>query len=607
MKNIQLLKFFLQSPAYQLIFTVAQRNRSLLLVMVITNLFSVALEGATLGIAYMAITFLSNIQSDHKRLIQILSLLENTNLSQYQIFFILLMLAVILQILLSLSLYINKVATNYFAARTQTQATRAVFQQIMSFSFGCASRYKVGDLIKFVGSASGTVNNQILTLSDLIISSTFVIAYVLILMSMSPFLALAAFLLSGIVTLVQRSIIPKVALIARQVMHNQVETSKYITENIQAIRLLHTFGTQNRALAKVDSLLNENQQKLQERSRIIFLPETILGVLPIIAVTILATISYTVAPSPEAILPTLLTFLLGLQRLILRLKGVATCITKLADAEAGIHRLNEILTHDDKQFYPKTGEAFDAIEQDIQFENVCLAYDKNQSFVLDQLSFSIPKNKITALVGQSGAGKSSIVDLLIGLYQPTFGQITVNRKSLNSYIPDTWQQRIGVVSQDTFIFNDSILENLRYGNLRATFEEVVAAAKVAHAHSFILDLPDGYDTTVGERGYRLSGGQRQRLAMARAILKQPEMLIFDEATSALDSESELLIQQALLDFQRNRTIVIVAHRLSTIVEADQILVLEKGQIIESGNHYSLLRQAGRYAHYWNLQTQKVLV
>jgi ATP-binding cassette subfamily B protein/subfamily B ATP-binding cassette protein MsbA len=157
------------------------------------------------------------------------------------------------------------------------------------------------------------------------------------------------------------------------------------------------------------------------------------------------------------------------------------------------------------------------------------------------------------------------------------------------------------VSQDTFVFNDAIMNNIRYGKPEATEGEVIAAAQAAQAHDFIKALPQGYETVVGERGYRLSGGQRQRLALARAILKQPEVLILDEATSALDSQSERLVQQALAMFQEDRTVLVVAHRLSTIVNADQILVLEQGEIVERGTHQELLSRGGHYAHYWQLQ------
>jgi len=162
---------------------------------------------------------------------------------------------------------------------------------------------------------------------------------------------------------------------------------------------------------------------------------------------------------------------------------------------------------------------------------------------------------------------------------------------------------MGVVSQDTFIFNQPIIENIRYGKPEATETEVMEAAKDAQAHEFITALPERYETVVGERGYRLSGGQRQRIALARAILKQPEVLILDEATSALDSYSERLVQQALAMFQQDRTVLVVAHRLSTITGADQILVLEQGEIMERGTHQELLNRGERYAHYWNLQAQ----
>ena len=183
----------------------------------------------------------------------------------------------------------------------------------------------------------------------------------------------------------------------------------------------------------------------------------------------------------------------------------------------------------------------------------------------------------------------------------------MNGRALSEYCLEDWRRYIGLVSQDTFIFNDSILENLRYGRPEASLDEVLESAKLAQAHKFILALPEGYETVVGERGYRLSGGQRQRLALARALVKQPEILVLDEATSALDSESEKLIQEALAQFQKDRTVIVVAHRLSTIADADQILVLDRGEIVEQGSHFSLLQRGGRYARYWRLQSSTVAV
>lgn len=601
------LKTVLQSPAYQLIFSVAKRNWWLLAANLFTNLCSAVLEGSTLGVIYLAIAFLSaETPANNSSPSQMAWFLEKIPLSEEQTFLFLLAIAVVLQALLTLSNYFNKVSAAYFSAKVQPQVTGKIFERIMSFSFACASRYKVGDLIKFVTSAPGGVDGQISTINNLIVSLTFVITYSFILVKLSPLLALVAVVLALGIIVVQRWMVPKITKVSRHLMLVRVESAKFMTESIQALRLLHTFGTQKRAVDDAILLLENIQQGLQKRAKLIFLPESLLEILPVFALAVLTVILYSLTDSSEAILPVLLTFLLGLQRLAVRLKGVVGSVTQFADKSASLQRLNSILSLSDKQFYDADGESFSRLEEDIRFENASLSYDGNQSLALKDLNFTIPKNKVTALVGESGAGKSSIVDLLLGLYQPTSGRISVNGVTLQKYTPHSWQHKIGVVSQDTFIFNSSILDNLRYGCPTAGSEDVIEAAKASHAHQFILDLPNGYETVVGERGYKLSGGQRQRLALARAILKQPEILILDEATSALDSESERVIQDALSTFQKNRTVIVIAHRLSTIMDANQILVLDKGGIIEHGNHQTLIQKAGgRYANYWNLQTQKV--
>jgi len=205
-------------------------------------------------------------------------------------------------------------------------------------------------------------------------------------------------------------------------------------------------------------------------------------------------------------------------------------------------------------------------------------------------------------VGSSGAGKSTIADLLLRLYDPSGGSIVADGKAINDYSLSSWRQRLGVVSQDTMLFTNTVRENIRFGRADAADADVEAAARLANAHEFIAALPDGYDTVVGEGGHGLSGGQRQRLALARAIIRQPEILVLDEATSALDSASEELIQKALEAFSRERTVLVIAHRLSTISRADQILLVEGGRVVESGKHQELLDRDGHYARYWRLQS-----
>jgi ATP-binding cassette subfamily B protein/subfamily B ATP-binding cassette protein MsbA len=197
-----------------------------------------------------------------------------------------------------------------------------------------------------------------------------------------------------------------------------------------------------------------------------------------------------------------------------------------------------------------------------------------------------------------------LADLLVGLYEPTSGSIRIDGQNLNQMDLATWQQRIGVVSQDTFLMNTTIAGNIAYGQPAATREQIEAAAISAQAANFIHDLPEGYDTLIGERGYRLSGGQRQRISLARAILRNPDLLILDEATSALDTQSERLVQQAIERFEGHNTVLVIAHRLSTIVGADLICVMDRGQIIERGRHADLITAGGLYTQLWQLQASE---
>jgi ATP-binding cassette subfamily B protein len=223
---------------------------------------------------------------------------------------------------------------------------------------------------------------------------------------------------------------------------------------------------------------------------------------------------------------------------------------------------------------------------------------------LEDISFEVPPGQLVALVGPSGAGKTTLTYLIPRLYDPTSGSIRIDGFDLRDVTLDSLSAQIGMVTQETHLFHDTIRTNLLYARLDATQEELEAACKAANIHDFIAALPDGYDTVVGERGYRLSGGEKQRLALARVILKDPRILVLDEATSHLDSESEVLIQEALKRVMAGRTSIVIAHRLSTILAADQILVLDRGQIIERGAHANLLEQDGLYASLYHTQFKR---
>ncbi|MCL6262841.1 ABC transporter ATP-binding protein/permease [Craterilacuibacter sp. RT1T] len=270
----------------------------------------------------------------------------------------------------------------------------------------------------------------------------------------------------------------------------------------------------------------------------------------------------------------------------------------LADMERMFSLLDEGAEVDDAA----NAEVLATRSASVRFDGVDFGYDSKRQ-ILHGVSLTIPEGKTLAVVGSSGAGKSTLSRLLFRFYDVNQGCISINGRDIRALTQDSLRAHIGIVPQDTVLFNDTIGYNIAYGRPGASQDEVVEAAKSAHIHDFVVSLPDGYDTMVGERGLKLSGGEKQRVAIARTILKNPPILIFDEATSALDSRTEKSIQQELAAISANRTTLVIAHRLSTVVDADEIVVLDHGRVLEQGTHRALVEKGGRYAEMWALQQQ----
>src|SRR4051794_18693167 len=290
---------------------------------------------------------------------------------------------------------------------------------------------------------------------------------------------------------------------------------------------------------------------------------------------------------------TLITFMIMVMRLLPPLKQLSQAPTTAQQSFASAERLFEVLDQPTEMQLDRGTRQVEGLREAIAFEGVSFAYDDEP--VLRDVSFVARRGEVVALVGASGAGKSTLVDLIPRFYEPTSGVIRLDGVDTREITLASLRGLTGIVSQDTVLFNDTVRSNIAYGAVsRFTDEQVAAAARAANAHGFIAELPQGYDTVLGERGTRLSGGQRQRLAIARALLTDPPILVLDEATSALDTESERLVQEAIDRLLAGRTVFVIAHRLSTVVHADQILVLDRGEIIERGTHVELLARHGTY-------------
>jgi ATP-binding cassette subfamily B protein/subfamily B ATP-binding cassette protein MsbA len=584
------------SAVNRLVIQTARSNWLLLAGSAGLNLLEALNEGLSLALIFVAVRLLGGAAPP--------PLLALVPLQPRQQFLLLIALAVLLQGLQSLMRYGNAVAVGLFAARCRARVTAALHRQILRFSFACASRYRVGDLVSHATQGPEAVEKQITTGAQLLVNLLMAIAYLVVMVLLSPWLLLGALLMGGVLAAVQRQLLPRLRQRAHQLSAAMVAVVSRISEDVQGLRLLHSLGQLERAERSLHQLTAQMEQALSHQIRLVELTAPIGSFLPVLSFGLLACLSVVLLHGQQGlVLPSLATFLLALQRLNQRLSGIAVNANSFGRNAGELARLQDLLDGTDKQYRRLDGRPFGGLRQGIELQQVCLRYGPGQPLALDHVDLLLPRGSTTALVGPSGAGKSSIADLLIGLYTPESGRVLVDGVDLRQVQLSSWQQRLGVVSQDTFLFNASVADNIRAGRPGIGQRELEAAAGRAQILELIERLPQGFDTLVGERGYRLSGGQRQRLSLARALLSPCDLLILDEATSALDSDNEALVQLAIQQLGASSTVLVIAHRLSTVRHADQIVVLEAGRRVEQGDHTTLLQGNGRYAGLWRRQLQ----
>ena len=376
-----------------------------------------------------------------------------------------------------------------------------------------------------------------------------------------------------------------------------------LEESVSGIRTIQSFGRQDDRIHRFSKANNQYAHTMFRVAQRRELSSPLSEVMLTIGLVFILIIGGLAVQRGEILSSVFILFVILFARLVPPVQSMVRVYNNLQKANAAATRVFEVIDAEEQITEAPNAINLSTFNHDITYHDVSFAYGSTANEqVLSHINLSIPKGKTVAIVGPSGAGKTTLVDLLPRFYDCSEGHVSIDGKTITSLNINSLRAQIGLVSQNCILFNDTVANNIAFGRPDYSIEQIRNAAKIAHADEFIEQLPQGFDTPIGDRGLNLSGGQRQRLSIARAILKDPPILILDEATSALDTESELAVQQALEHLMQGRTCIVIAHRLSTIAHADEIIVMDKGRIVERGNHQQLIAQDGLYKHLIDIQS-----
>ena len=479
----------------------------------------------------------------------------------------------------------------------------AVFRHLQRLPIGFFQRTKTGQIMSTVLADTEQTRGVITeVVTRTLQNGTMVLVNVFVLLAISARLTLIALVIAPVLTLALQPILRKLRRGHRRLRGEYGEITSVLQEVISGIRLVKSFRGEPYEDTRFTHASHGYSSGAARITRVAFLSQPLTELIGTAIAVLILWIGAQQALGAAGGLDgaELITFMIIVMRLLPPLKQLSQMPTTAQQSLAAAERLFGVLDRATEVQLDRGTRIVDGFRSGIEFDRVSFAYETEP--VLRDISFVAKRGDIVALVGPSGAGKSTLVDLIPRFYEPVSGRILLDGVDTRELRLDSLRALTGIVSQDTVLFNDSVLRNIAYGAAGSkSREHVVEAARNANAHDFIMDLPSGYETVLGERGTRLSGGQRQRLAIARALLTDPPILILDEATSALDTESERLVQEAIERLLEGRTVFVIAHRLSTVAHADLILVLDRGRIVERGTHDDLLRQNGMYQRLHSMQ------
>ncbi|MCP4570429.1 MAG: ABC transporter ATP-binding protein [FCB group bacterium] len=512
---------------------------------------------------------------------------------------------ILLAFLKNLFLYIQ----GFFMAFVQQSFIRDIrnrlFEQYQKLSLAYFHKTRTGHLISRVTNDVVILNETIdIGFNHLVANVLAVFIFTSFLIILSWKLTLLAILVLPVIFLFIYKVGKKLKKYSYRSQERMADVNAVLEETVSNIRIVKAFAMDKFEIGKFSVATKRFFKALLRMTRIRMLATPINDMMATTAGIFILWYAGTKILSAESGLPAedFILFIFSMFSLIKPVKSLSNIHIKLQEGMAAAGRIFEVLETPPRVLEPENPQPLPEFEKSIKFNDIVFAYDGTEK-VIDHVSFEVNKGEILALVGPSGAGKSTLFDLLPRFYDPQQGNIEIDGVDIRTVSFEDLRAQMGIVTQETYLFNDTVRHNIAYGMNGLPEETLDNVARMANAYDFIRQMPEGYDTVIGNRGVMLSGGQRQRLAIARALLKNPQILIFDEATSALDTESEQQVQEAINRLMEGRTTLVIAHRLSTITSADKILVMDQGAIVGQGTHDSLLAQGGLYARLYQMQFQ----